>query len=149
MWKTFLSPLFAMPVNPWGATNTTLPRTSLDLLAQSNSYINQAFMGIFRSKTSADVHLRPPFSAGTVVGIMSPSCGYGFTLIREGTPLDEELTIRPIAGVDWAVNTAVIYHKQQYSKTVPILIKKFRRQLRNQANGGGQLEQSGELQMPA
>jgi hypothetical protein len=80
---------------------------------------------------------------------MSPSCGYGFTLIREGTPLDEELTIRPIAGVDWAVNTAVIYHKQQYSKTVPILIKKFRRQLRNQANGGGQLEQSGELQMPA
>jgi len=63
--------------------------------------------------------------------------GYGFTLIREGTPLDEELTIRPIAGVDWAVNTAVIYHKQRYPKTVPILIKKFRRQLRNEANGIG------------
>lgn len=63
--------------------------------------------------------------------------GYGFTLIREGTPLDEELTIRPIAGVNWAVNTAVIYHKQRYPKTVPILVKKFKRQLRSEMNGVG------------
>jgi DNA-binding transcriptional LysR family regulator len=60
--------------------------------------------------------------------------GYGFTLIREGTPLDDELTIRPIAGVDWTVKTAVIYHKQQHPKTVPILVKKFRRRVRNQTN---------------
>jgi DNA-binding transcriptional LysR family regulator len=63
--------------------------------------------------------------------------GFGFTLIREGTPLDNELTTRPIAGVDWAVNTAVIYHHQRHLKTIPILVKKFRRQFRNQANGIG------------
>jgi DNA-binding transcriptional LysR family regulator len=72
--------------------------------------------------------------------------GYGFTLLREGTPLDEELTIRPIAGVDWTVNTAVIYHKQRYPKTVPILVKKFRRQLRNEANRLGPDEASVSLQ---
>jgi DNA-binding transcriptional LysR family regulator len=61
--------------------------------------------------------------------------GFGFTLIREGVPLDDELTTRPIAGVDWAVNTAVIYHQQRHPKTVPILVKKFRRQFRNETNG--------------
>ena len=63
--------------------------------------------------------------------------GFGFTLIREGTPLDDELTTRPIAGVDWAVNTAVIYHQQRHPKTVPILVKKFRRQFKNETNGIG------------
>jgi DNA-binding transcriptional LysR family regulator len=61
--------------------------------------------------------------------------GFGFTLIREGTPLDDELTTRPIAGVDWVVNTAVIYHQQRHPKTVPILVKKFRRQFRNETKG--------------
>jgi hypothetical protein len=61
--------------------------------------------------------------------------GFGFTLIREGTPLDDELTTRPIAGVDWAVNTAVIYHQHRHPKTVPILVKRFRRQFRNETNG--------------
>jgi DNA-binding transcriptional LysR family regulator len=63
--------------------------------------------------------------------------GFGFTLIREGTPLDDELTTRPIAGVDWSVNTAVIYHQQRHPKTVPILVKKFRRQFRSETNGMG------------
>jgi DNA-binding transcriptional LysR family regulator len=61
--------------------------------------------------------------------------GFGFTLIREGTPLDNELTTRPIAGVNWAVNTAVIYHQQRHPKTVPVLVKKFRRQFRNETHG--------------
>jgi DNA-binding transcriptional LysR family regulator len=61
--------------------------------------------------------------------------GFGFTLIREGTPLDDELTTRPIAGVNWAVNTAVIYHQQRHPKTIPILVKKLRRQVRNQTSG--------------
>jgi DNA-binding transcriptional LysR family regulator len=61
--------------------------------------------------------------------------GFGFTLIREGTPLDDELTTRPIAGVEWAVNTAVIYHRQRHPKTVPVLIKKIRRQFRNETSG--------------
>ena len=54
--------------------------------------------------------------------------GYGFTLIREGTLLDDELTTRPIAGVDWTVDTAVIYHKHRYPKTIPILVRQFRKQ---------------------
>jgi DNA-binding transcriptional LysR family regulator len=54
--------------------------------------------------------------------------GHGLTLIREGTTLDDELTTRPIAGVDWTVDTAVIYHKLRHPKTVPILVRKFGRQ---------------------
>lgn len=61
--------------------------------------------------------------------------GHGFALIREGTKLDEELTTRPIAGVDWTVDTAVIYHKAHHPKTVPVLIKKLRRQF-NQGDDG-------------
>jgi DNA-binding transcriptional LysR family regulator len=34
--------------------------------------------------------------------------GYGWTLIREGTELDPDLTTRPIFGVDWTVDTAFI-----------------------------------------
>jgi DNA-binding transcriptional LysR family regulator len=54
--------------------------------------------------------------------------GHGFTLIREGTTLDDELTTRPLAGVDWTVDTAAVYHKQQHPKTIPILIRKLKRQ---------------------
>lgn len=72
--------------------------------------------------------------------------GYGFTLIREGTPLDDELTTRPIAGVDWTVNTAVIYHKQRHPKTIPILVKKLRRQSRGESKGGGPVTFSGSLE---
>jgi hypothetical protein len=52
-------------------------------------------------------------------------------MIREGTNLDEELTTRPIAGVDWTVDTALIYHKVRHPKTVPILVKRLMKQLRS------------------
>jgi DNA-binding transcriptional LysR family regulator len=55
--------------------------------------------------------------------------GHGFALIREGTTLDEELTTRPIAGVDWTVDTALIYHKVRHPKTLPILVKRLMKQL--------------------
>jgi len=55
--------------------------------------------------------------------------GYGIALIREGTRLDEELITRPIAGVDWTVDTAVVYHKQLRPKTVPLLVRKFKKDL--------------------
>jgi hypothetical protein len=55
--------------------------------------------------------------------------GHGFALIREGTTLDEELTSRPIMGVDWTVDTALIYHRVRYPKTVPILVKRLIKQL--------------------
>jgi DNA-binding transcriptional LysR family regulator len=53
--------------------------------------------------------------------------GHGFTLIREGTTLDDELTTRPITGVDWTVGTAVIYHKQRHPKTVPVLVRNLKK----------------------
>jgi len=55
--------------------------------------------------------------------------GYGFALIREGIPLEEELTTRPIASVDWTVDTAFVYHKERHPKTIPVLVKKLRRQI--------------------
>ena len=42
--------------------------------------------------------------------------GYGFALIREGTPLQEQLTIRPLAGVNWSVDMVVVYHKTRHLK---------------------------------
>ncbi|WP_263408810.1 LysR family transcriptional regulator [Terriglobus tenax] len=55
--------------------------------------------------------------------------GHGFALIREGTHLDDELMTRPIAGVDWTVDTALIYHKVRHPKTIPILVKRLKKQL--------------------
>lgn len=55
--------------------------------------------------------------------------GHGFTLIREGTVLDELLTTRRVIGVNWTVDTAVIYHRHRFPKTIPILIKQLRREL--------------------
>lgn len=55
--------------------------------------------------------------------------GFGVALTREGTPLEDGLTTRPIAGVDWTVDTALIYHRQRHPKTIPILSRKFKRRL--------------------
>jgi DNA-binding transcriptional LysR family regulator len=60
--------------------------------------------------------------------------GYGFALIREGVLLEESLTTRPILGVDWTVDTAVIYRKQRHPKTVPVLIRKLKRQIQKEGN---------------
>jgi DNA-binding transcriptional LysR family regulator len=49
--------------------------------------------------------------------------GFGLALIREGTVLDAELTTRPISGVDWTVDTAIVYKKQGHPKTLPALIR--------------------------
>jgi DNA-binding transcriptional LysR family regulator len=60
--------------------------------------------------------------------------GYGFALIREGTHLDLELTTRPVAGVDWTVDTAFIYRKRGYPRTIPILIRLLKSRLTRQTN---------------
>jgi hypothetical protein len=44
---------------------------------------------------------------------------YGFALVREGVSLDNALTTRPIVGVDWTVDTALIYRSDRYPKTLP------------------------------
>jgi DNA-binding transcriptional LysR family regulator len=55
--------------------------------------------------------------------------GHGLALIREGTLLEEGLITRRLTGVDWTVDTAVIYRKQHHPKTVPILIRSLKRSL--------------------
>jgi len=55
--------------------------------------------------------------------------GYGFALIREGTVLDKELVTRPIVGVGWTVDTAIVYNKLHHPKTVPVLIRQLKRRL--------------------
>ncbi|HEY4355117.1 MAG TPA: LysR substrate-binding domain-containing protein [Acidobacteriaceae bacterium] len=56
--------------------------------------------------------------------------GYGLALIREGTPLDAELTTRRVVGVDWTVGTAVVFHREKHPKTIPPIIRKLRRRVR-------------------
>ena len=56
--------------------------------------------------------------------------GYGVALFREGTILEGDLTMRPINGVDWTVDTVAIYHRQHHPKTIPVLVRHFTNKLR-------------------
>jgi DNA-binding transcriptional LysR family regulator len=58
--------------------------------------------------------------------------GYGFALIREGATLQDELTTRPIIGVQWTVDTALIYGVHHHPPTIPVLARKFKRDMRNE-----------------
>jgi len=60
--------------------------------------------------------------------------GYGFALIREGTVLDTELITRPIMGVDWTVDTAIVYNKERHPKTIPVLVRHLKRRLAASTN---------------
>jgi DNA-binding transcriptional LysR family regulator len=55
--------------------------------------------------------------------------GQGLALIREGMSLEDGLTTRRLRGVDWTVDTAVIYHKHRHLKTVPILVRALKRSI--------------------
>lgn len=61
--------------------------------------------------------------------------GHGLALVREGILLEEGLTTRPILGVSWTIDTAVIYHKQHHPKTVPILVRRLKRMILNTQGG--------------
>jgi DNA-binding transcriptional LysR family regulator len=54
----------------------------------------------------------------------------GVALLREGSVLESDLTTRPINGVDWTVDTVVIYHLQHHPKTIPVLVRHFEEKLR-------------------
>ena len=54
--------------------------------------------------------------------------GVGVALVPEGLSLDEQLTTRPVTGVDWTMDTALIYHKHRHPKTVPVLTRQFKKQ---------------------
>jgi DNA-binding transcriptional LysR family regulator len=55
--------------------------------------------------------------------------GHGLALIREGTVLLDDLVARPIIGVDWTVDTAIIYRKDTYPKNLPPLVRALKRQI--------------------
>jgi DNA-binding transcriptional LysR family regulator len=54
--------------------------------------------------------------------------GFGYGLIREGAALQPDLTTRPIAGVGWTVDSAIIYSKASERKFLPLLARNLRRQ---------------------
>jgi len=71
--------------------------------------------------------------------------GYGFALIREGTPLDGDLTTRRIIGVEWTVDTALAFHRQKYPKTIPVLVRRLRKQMRQEQDPSRQRTHSSPL----
>jgi hypothetical protein len=58
--------------------------------------------------------------------------GFGMALVREGMALDDQLTSRPVTGINWTVDTALIYHKLRHPKTVPILVRQFKKKFGQQ-----------------
>jgi DNA-binding transcriptional LysR family regulator len=58
---------------------------------------------------------------------------YGYALIREGSELQMGLITRPIAGVTWTVDSALILGKSTSQRTMPHLVRELRKKLRVQA----------------
>ena len=58
---------------------------------------------------------------------------YGYALIPEGSHLQKGLVTRPIAGVTWTVDSALILGRSTSQKTLPPLVKELRRRFRLQA----------------
>ena len=56
--------------------------------------------------------------------------GRGCALIPEGSRLQEGLVTRPIAGVTWTVDSALIVGSSKSQKTLPLLVKELRRRFR-------------------
>jgi DNA-binding transcriptional LysR family regulator len=53
--------------------------------------------------------------------------GCGIALIEEGTGLDTELTTRPISGTDWKIETALVYRRERFLETIPVLVRHLKR----------------------
>jgi hypothetical protein len=66
--------------------------------------------------------------------------GYGFALVREGSKIDDELTTRPVANVNWMVNIAIAYNRERHPKTIPVLIRHLKRYLADQSNKQDSIE---------
>ena len=58
---------------------------------------------------------------------------YSYALIPEGSALQKGLVTRPIAGVTWTVDSALVLGRSTTQKTLPRLIKELRRRCRLQA----------------
>ncbi len=59
--------------------------------------------------------------------------GYGYGLIAEGSALQKGLVTRPVAGVSWTVDSALILGKSSSQRTMPHLVRELRRRFRLQA----------------
>lgn len=58
---------------------------------------------------------------------------YGYGLIAEGSALQKGLVTRPVAGVSWTVDSALILGKSTSQRTMPHLVRELRRRFRLQA----------------
>ncbi len=48
-----------------------------------------------------------------------------FALIRERQHLHRELTTRPIEGVQWTIDSAIVYHPEHNRKVLPVLLNEL------------------------
>ena len=53
--------------------------------------------------------------------------GYGHALIREGSELQAGVVTRPVAGVNWTVDSVLIFKKSSSQKTIPALVRELRK----------------------
>ena len=60
--------------------------------------------------------------------------GYGHALIREGSELEAGVVTRPVAGVDWAVDSVLIFKKMPSHKAIPALVRELRKRPRLQSS---------------
>ena len=60
--------------------------------------------------------------------------GYGHALIREGSELEAGVITRPVAGVDWTVDSVLIFKKSPSHKTIPVLVQELRKRPRLQSS---------------
>ena len=56
--------------------------------------------------------------------------GRGSALIPEDSHLQDGLVTRPVAGVTWTVDSALIVRRSKLQKTLPLLVKELRRRFR-------------------
>jgi hypothetical protein len=45
------------------------------------------------------------------------------------SPVHEELTTRPIRGLSWTVDSAIVYQAEGHQKTLPLLIHELQKRL--------------------
>jgi len=56
--------------------------------------------------------------------------GRGYALVREGSEMQAGLVTRPITGVTWTVDSALILSKSTSQRTIPYLVKELRKRVR-------------------
>ncbi|MDE1161179.1 MAG: LysR family transcriptional regulator [Acidobacteriaceae bacterium] len=73
--------------------------------------------------------------------------GYGLALVREGTVLDSDLTTRRLLEVEWTVDSAVICRRENYPKTLPVVIRRLQKMIIRSATPAEQKRLASYLQV--